>query len=875
MNTCTQERPGVLALGTVVNFLLLCAALLCVPACNNGNGGGSTEPPASVSLQGISPDCAPIAGGIVVTIRGGGFVVGANGSHLVMFGDQPASAVHVVSAQELECVVPAAAAGTVDISITNDIGTASLVDAFNYVAPEDVVGLLAVTPSSGPAAGGIQAVLEGDGFVLGAEHLVTFGGVPATNIVIESETRITCTVPAGSGGPADVRVTRGGCSATLFGGFIYESPLVLSIAEVSPASGPLAGGTLIVIRGTGFDPSDDSGHAVKFGATPATDVDVISTTEIACVAPAATSAGAVGVSVTNDLGTATRPSGYTYLAGGGNPIVLTTLDPARGPAAGGSSVTIFGGGFELANAYTVTFGGQDATNIVVVGASSLRCDTPAGTGGTFVDVVVSHPQQGSATLVGAFEYLTPPPPRTDINGDGIGDLVVATPSDSTNGVFSGAVHVYFGRAQGASLDGLDSAQADLVFYGGAAHDGFGTCICPGDADGDGVLDLVIGANGWDAPGASDVGAAFVFRGPFGTGTRVFQAATADARLSGEALGVGDGFGSAVAIGDLDGDSVPEVLVSAPNHDAPTRPDSGCVYRFVAGQALSNAAAENAQWHYDGLRSADRIGTRIGCGQFGINGMELTLSAELADPTIGVLLHDAGEVYVLGGGRLGTSGPVLNTTTLQGAREGDRFGASTTTGDFDGDGWDELAVGAVDAYDPLLGERVGRVYIFRGSQVSLVAGSASSADHVYSGLPTHTSFGQTLRSGDVDGDGLYDLLVGAPRADYLNSDNGRGYYFRGSSTLTNRIATSADAIFNGENQQFSSFGRGASVVDIDGDGFAEIFFSADKQSTGRGRAYAWQGRSQGFAGTYQAAGADIVLEGSQSGIQFGWQLAEGQ
>lgn len=875
MNTCIQQRTGVLALGTVVNFLLSCAALLFVPACNNGNGGGSTEPPAVVSLQGVSPDCAPIAGGVVVTIRGGGFVVGADAAHLVMFGDQAATSVHVVSAQELECVVPAAPAGTVDISITNDIGTASLVDAFHYVAPEDVVGLLSITPDSGPAAGGIQVVLEGSGFAPGVEHLVTFAGVPATNIVVESETRITCTVPAGAGGPADVRVARGGCSATLFGGFIYEAPLVLSIAQVEPASGPQAGGTLVVIRGTGFDPADDSGHSVKFGATPATEVDVLSTTELSCVAPGATSTGAVSVSVTNDLGTVVRTSGYTYLSGGGNPLVLTSLDPARGPAAGGSTVTIFGSGFEAANAYSVLFGGQDATNIVVLGANSLRCDTPAGTGGTFVDVVVSHPQQGSATLVGAFEYLTPPPPRTDINGDGIGDLVVATPSDSTNGTFAGAVHVYFGRAQGATLDGLDSSQADLVFYGGAAYDGFGTCICPGDADGDGVLDLVIGANGWDAPGASDVGAAFVFRGPFGNGTRVFNTASADARLSGEALGVGDGFGSAVAVGDLDGDAVPEVLVSAPNHDAPSRPDSGCVYRFVAGQALSNAGADSAQWHYDGLRSADRIGTRIGCGQFGANGMELTLSAELADPTVGVLIHDAGEVYVLGAGRLGTSGPVLNTTTLHGAREGDRFGASTTTGDLDGDGWDELAVGAVDAYDTLLGERVGRVYIFRGSQASLAGGSATTADHVYSGLPTHTSFGQTLRSGDVDGDGLFDLLIGAPRADYLNFDNGRGYYFRGAPTLSNRIATSADAIFNGENQQFSSFGRGASVVDIDGDGFAEIFFSADKQATGRGRAYAWQGRSQGFAGVYQAAGADVVLEGGQVGIQFGWQLAEGQ
>jgi hypothetical protein len=875
MNTCTQARPGVLALGTVVNFLLLCAALLFAPACNNGGGGGSTEPPAVVALQGVSPDCAPVEGGVVVTIRGGGFVVGADAAHLVMFGDQAATGVHVLSAQELECIVPAAPAGTVDISITNDIGGATLVDAFHYVAPEDVVDLLTITPDSGPAAGGIQVELAGSGFVPGAEHLVTFDGVPASNIVVASESLITCTVPAGSSGAADVRVARGGCSATLFGGFIYESPLVLSIAEITPASGPLGGGTVVVIRGTGFDPSDDSGHSVKFGATPATGVDVLSASEISCVAPAATIAGAVGVSVTNDLGTVVRPSGYTYLSGGGNPIVLTSLDPVRGPAAGGSSVTIFGAGFDAANAYAVSFGGQDATNIVVVDATSLRCDTPAGTGGTFVDVVVSHPQQGSATLAGAFEYLTPPPPRTDINGDGIGDLVVATPSDSTNGTFAGAVHVYFGRAQGQSLDGLGSAQADLVFYGGAAYDGFGTCICPGDADGDGVLDLVIGANGWDAPGATDVGAAFVFRGPFGAGARVFQTSAADARLSGESLGVGDNFGTAVAIGDLDGDTVPEVLVSAPHHDAPTRPDSGCVYRFVAGQALSNSTAENAQWHYDGLRSADRIGTRIGCGRFGANGMELTLSAELADPTVGVLIHDAGEVYVLGGGRLGTSGPVLNTTTLQGAREGDRFGASTTTGDLDGDGWDELAVGAVDAYDTLLGERVGRVYIFRGSQASIVGGSASNADHVYSGLPTHTSFGQTLRSGDVDGDGLFDLLVGAPRADYLNFDNGRGYYFRGAPVLSNRIATSADAIFNGENEQFSSFGRGASVVDIDGDGFAEIFFSADKQSTGRGRAYAWQGRSQGFAGVYQAGGADIVMEGSQAGIQFGWQLAEGQ
>ncbi len=147
-----------------------------------------------------------------------------------------------------------------------------------------------------------------------------------------------------------------------------------TITSVTPAAGPAAGGTSVVITGTGFAGLSGAA-AVRFGTVNATSYVVNSATQISAVAPAGTAGTTVDVTVTTPAGTsAVSTAGeYSYLA---LPTV-TLLTPAAGPTAGGNSVVITGTGFTGVTA--VKFGTVNATSYVVDSATQITAVAPAGT----------------------------------------------------------------------------------------------------------------------------------------------------------------------------------------------------------------------------------------------------------------------------------------------------------------------------------------------------------------------------------------------------------------------------------------------------------------------------------------------------------------
>jgi hypothetical protein len=165
---------------------------------------------------------------------------------------------------------------------------------------------------------------------------VTVGGTAATDVQVTSATELTAVVPAGTAGPADVVVSTSAGSDTLADGYTYiEAPTATAI---DPANGPEAGGTTVTLTGTGFT----AGATVTVGGTAATDVTVVSATEITFVTPAGTGTG--DVVVTTDGGSDTLTDAFTY-----DPALsVTAVDPDSGPAAGGNTITITGTGFETA-----------------------------------------------------------------------------------------------------------------------------------------------------------------------------------------------------------------------------------------------------------------------------------------------------------------------------------------------------------------------------------------------------------------------------------------------------------------------------------------------------------------------------------------------
>jgi hypothetical protein len=571
--------------------------------------------------------------------------------------------------------------------------------------------------------------------------------------------------------------------------------------------------------------------------------------------------------------------GFTSCGGGGHghgsnavsAVQVQTVQPGTGPFIGGTPITLHGRNFKMGEVNTVEVGGHPATDVVIVDETTLTATTPAGTPGATVDVTVTN-SLGQGRLAGGFTYLMPVMPRSDVNGDGIADLVVAAPLDDSAGVDAGAVYVFFGSDDPVALLNRTADQADLKIVGHHAGDGFGSCVCAADVDGDHIPDLLVGASLVDAVNAPDAGAVYVFRGPLHAGPTM-SALAANVRLTGQSTIAGDRFGSSVQVADVTGDGIADVLVAATQHDGAAGIDTGCVYCFRGGATLVSKGAEAADMAFDGEEAGDRLGNAVTCGDIdGDGSADLVLAAQLANPWAPTLMQHAGKVYVVRGGASMVSGAVSSSDiVIHGSAVEDRFGTSAVVADVNGDGIDDVLVGAPlnDSFDV----DTGRVYVFFGG-AGIASGSADDANVMLSGLPTHNSFGRTIRTGDVDGDSIADILVGAPDADYLNDSNGRVYMFRGGPTLQSHVAVEAAAIFNGEQVQDEALGSSLSLLDLNGDGFADICCSSAAHAASSGRVYMWLG-SNTLSGQHLAATSDILYSGVEAGSRFGEQVAPGQ
>ncbi|MFF7145272.1 MULTISPECIES: IPT/TIG domain-containing protein [Streptomyces] len=233
-----------------------------------------------------------------------------------------------------------------------------------------------ISPNQGPAAGGTAVTLTGSGFT-GASS-VTFGTNPAQFAAL-SDTKISCTAPAGSGSSAVTVTSSGGTSNSST--FTYlPSPVVSSIA---PNQGPTAGGNTVTVTGTNLSGTT----AVVFGSHSAT-ITGNTSTQIT-VQPPAGAAAPVNLTVTTAGGTST-PLPYFY-------IPLPTVDdisPALGPPLGGNAVTVTGSNLSLIS--TVRFGSRTSASISVVSDGEITALVPLGSG--TVSVTATTP--GGTSLPG-------------------------------------------------------------------------------------------------------------------------------------------------------------------------------------------------------------------------------------------------------------------------------------------------------------------------------------------------------------------------------------------------------------------------------------------------------------------------------------------
>lgn len=463
--------------------LLITALLLAcvVPLTNCATD--STADAIQPVVSSITPTFGPRQGGTEVIIKGENFTP----ETIITIGDAPVTDIVFIDENTIMCKTPERPGGTnagiLAVNPGNAVGY--MLGQFYYIpAPR----LVAVDPRTGPPPGGETVTLSGSGFVAfdAGPNTVVFGLLPATNVVTVSDTTITCTVPGPSLGPTTVTVTNANGTATKARAYNYYPPPTAD--TVTPDMGSPLGGTNVTVTGTGFQSNDPGPNAVTFGGNTATNVVVVNDGTLTCDTPPH-APGLVDVIVTNANGFGISTGAFTFFP---YP-TLSSVAPNEGKADGGDTVTLTGTGFvnNMAGPAVVKFGGNTATNVVILNDTTLTCKTPALPSGTMSVTLTNN--NGLATLVNGFTAklsallgaTTSQLYRVDITngtstpiGSGIGFNIIAMATHPDGTIYaittSQLIKINVSTGTGTLVAGLSqslNASSDLAFKGTALYAG--------------------------------------------------------------------------------------------------------------------------------------------------------------------------------------------------------------------------------------------------------------------------------------------------------------------------------------------------------------------------------------------------------------------
>jgi hypothetical protein len=404
-----------------------------------------------------------------------------------------------------------------------------------------------------------------------------------------------------------------------------------------------------------------------------------------------------------------------------------------------------------------------------------------------------------------------------------------------------------------------TSAADLTITGVAANAQAGVVGSVGDVTGDGYDDLFLGSLG-----SADT--AWLFEGPIASSRTL---GSADYELT--AATVGWQFARTVAgAGDLDGNGYDDLLVTQSQY-AYTGCGSGCgaVYLFY-GPIASSDTSSGADSSLIGSANGDSFGTSAApAGDVDGDGVDdLLAGAPFADPSA----TDGGAAYLFEGGSLSPSHASADAAAiLGGVRSGDSCGQYVAgLGDVDADGYDDVAIGCPGADDSGAAD-AGATYVVLGPLAGTTALSAASSAKL-TGEGSNDRAAVVAAGGDLDGDGVPDVVIGAPNEDSGGGSAGAVYVVALPRSGTSSLS-SADARILGEPS--TSFGTSVTAVgDLDGDGTAEIlaggpYGDLSPTSPDHGLAALFYGP---YSGTLRLSDAPASFVGASASDAAGWSVA---
>ncbi|MEH2044044.1 hypothetical protein [Nostoc sp.] len=473
----------------------------------------------------------------------------------------------------------------------------------------------------------------------------------------------------------------------------------------------------------------------------------------------------------------------------------------------------------------------------------------------------------------------------DVNSDGIADLIIGAYFADPNGSLSGQSYVVFGKSTGFSpqlnLSDLNGANG-FAINGINKGDASGISVSSaGDVNSDGIADLIIGAFGANPNGYSS-GQSYV----------VFGKSTGwSATLNLSDLNGANGFAinginkydilgrSVSSAGDVNADGIADLIIGA-YHADPNGSNSGQSY-VVFGKRTGWSATLNLSdlngangFAINGINQDDSSGFSVSsAGDVNSDGIaDLIIGAQEADPN-GIA---SGQSYVVFGKSTGWSATVnlsdlngANGFAINGINNSDNSGVSVSSaGDVNSDGIDDLIIGARFAGANGLGS--GQSYVVFGKSTGWSAtfnlSDLNGANgFAINGINESDWSGESVSSaGDVNSDGIDDLIIGADGADPNGYLSGQSYVVFGKSTGWSATLNLSDLngangfIINGISLLDGSGNSVSSAGDVNSDGIADLIIGAPKafpnDTNSGGQAYVvFGGKNIGKSSTINLTG----------------------
>ena len=399
--------------------------------------------------------------------------------------------------------------------------------------------------------------------------------------------------------------------------------------------------------------------------------------------------------------------------------------------------------------------------------------------------------------------------------------------------------------------------------------GFGYSVADGDFDGDGYFDLVVGAPYFDG-GSYDLGKVFVY---FGSSTGFVT--PADWTAEGDSSGMNLGFSVANA-GDVDGNTYDDLLVGAPHISAtPAAPGEAFIWFGGSGGLGSNGTPGNADWTASAGDNGDEFGYAVAGG------------ADVNDDTYADIIvgapgyedpsghTDEGWVFAYYGvyedGPSTTADWSAQSKTESWHPKNSRLGSSVAFGNFNGDDYDDVIVGA--PFFKQDEDDQGNAFVWLGGDDGLNSNNSGNDGH-----PPNSDWraksdqegaqlGTSVLAADVDGDGYDEAVAGAP----FHGSGGSVFLWPGSSSFnTSDDGTPGNADWQASSSQADAeLGTSIAAVDILKEG-AESIVAGAHQYDGKGALFAWHAcDGSGLDGSSTTTnGADWSYVHDTSGAEFG-------